>query len=46
VNNIPAKNFRRPYPLPFLGGREDSFDLSTVGLGTYLGAPNDVDDFD
>jgi hypothetical protein len=45
-NNIPPKNFRRPYPLPFKNGKEDSFDLSTVGLGTYLGAPNDEDDFD
>jgi aryl-alcohol dehydrogenase-like predicted oxidoreductase len=46
VNNIPPKNFRRPYPLPFKNGLEDSLDLSTVGLGTYLGAPNDEDDFD
>jgi len=50
-NHIPAKNFRRPYPLPMKNnGTEESLyhslDLSTVGLGTYLGAPNDEDDFD
>jgi hypothetical protein len=33
---IPAKNFRKPFPLP-IGKTETTFDLSTVGLGTYLG---------
>lgn len=26
--------------------QETSFDLSTVGFGTYLGKPDDEDDFD
>lgn len=40
---IPAKNFRKPFPLP---PKETTLDLSTVGLGTYLGMPDDQDDFD
>ena len=43
---IPAKNFRKPFPLPFGDGRQDAFNLSTVGLGTYMGKPDDQDDFD
>ena len=41
---IPAKNFRKPFELP----NETSPDLflSTVGMGTYLGKPDDEDDFD
>lgn len=35
-NGVPAKNFRKPFPLP-TGKTEITFDLSTVGLGTYLG---------
>ena len=42
---VPAKNFRKPFPLP-IGKSEITFDLSTVGLGTYLGQPDDQDDFD
>lgn len=41
--SIPTKNFRRPFPLPPNGG---TLDLSTVGLGTYVGKPDDADDFD
>ena len=43
---IPAKNFRKPFPLPFSDGSQDAFNLSTVGLGTYMGKPDDQDDFD
>lgn len=39
---IPAKNFRRTYPLP----SAQHLDLSTVGLGTFIGKPDDEDDFD
>ena len=39
---MPAKNFRRTYPLPLA----QHFDLSTVGLGTFIGKPDDEDDFD
>ena len=41
---IPAKNFRKPFPLPFAGGRYDLLCMSTVGLGTYMGKPDDEDD--
>lgn len=40
---IPGKNFRRPYPLDESG---KTLDMSTVGVGTYLGKPEDEDDFD
>ena len=43
AKGIPAKNFRKPYPLP---GLEDPLELSTVGVGSYLGKPDDEDDFD
>ncbi len=44
AKGIPAKNFRKPFELP----NETSPDLflSTVGMGTYLGTPDDEDDFD
>ena len=44
---IPAKNFRRPYDLPAPKNPSDAhLSLSTVGVGTYLGKPDDEDDFD
>ena len=44
---IPAKNFRRPFDLPFTKEPADAhLNLSTVGMGTYLGKPDDEDDFD
>lgn len=39
---IPAKNFRRTYAMD--AGKQ--IDLSTVGYGTFIGTPNDEDDFD
>jgi hypothetical protein len=41
---ISAKNFRKTYPLPS-NDSETQLDISTVGLGTYLGKPDDEDDF-
>lgn len=38
---IPKRNFRRP-----LLADEKEFYLSTIGLGTYLGLPDDATDFD
>jgi len=32
------RNFRKPFHIPL--------ELSTVGLGSYLGAPDDSTDFD
>jgi aryl-alcohol dehydrogenase-like predicted oxidoreductase len=32
------RHFRKPFHIPF--------ELSTVGLGTYIGAPDDQTDFD
>ena len=43
---ILAKNIRKTLPLPFGEGKEDGFLMSTVGLGTYMGKPDDEDDFD
>lgn len=40
-NDIPSRNFRKP----ILEGQE-FLNLSTVGLGTYLGLPDDATDFD
>lgn len=40
---IPAKNFRKTYPLD---SEERQLDLSTVGYGTFIGKPDDEDDFD
>eukprot|EP00347_Sterkiella_histriomuscorum_P012288 403369164 len=37
-NGIPLRNFRKPQHVPL--------ELSTVGLGSYLGAPDDLTDFD
>ena len=42
AKGIPAKNFRKPFELP----NNTTLNLSTVGLGTYLGTPDDQDDFD
>ena len=50
AKGIPAKNFRRPFDLPAQSREGDSLDthlyMSTVGMGTYLGKPDDEDDFD
>ena len=35
---VPLRHFRKPFHIPF--------ELSTVGLGTYIGAPDDQTDFD
>ena len=35
---VPLRHFRKPFHVPF--------ELSTVGLGTYIGAPDDQTDFD
>lgn len=35
---VPLRNFRKPMHIPL--------ELSTVGLGSYLGAPDDKTDFD
>lgn len=45
---VPTKNFRKPYDLPYKSGdaADAVLNLSTVGLGTYLGKPDDEDDFD
>jgi len=44
---IPGKNFRKPFDLPAVRDPTDAvLNLSTVGLGTYLGKPDDEDDFD
>ncbi len=42
---IPAKNFRKTYPVPN-DHKQIQFDLSTVGHGTFIGRPDDEDDFD
>ena len=44
-NHIPKRNFRKPI-LKTNQKLEDMLQLSTVGLGTYLGNPDDADDFD
>ena len=47
AKGIPSKNFRRPFDLPAPRDPLDAhLNLSTVGLGTYLGKPDDEDDFD
>ena len=47
AKGIPAKNFRRPFDLPALRDPADAaLNLSTVGMGTYLGSTDDEDDFD
>ena len=47
AQGIPGKNFRKPFDLPVLKDPSDAvLNLSTVGLGTYLGKPDDEDDFD
>lgn len=47
AKGIPAKNFRKPFDLPTgIDGASTSLNLSTVGMGTYLGSPDDQDDFD
>ena len=35
---VPLRHFRKPFHVPL--------ELSTVGLGTYIGAPDDQTDFD
>ena len=35
---VPARHFRKPFHSPL--------ELSSVGLGTYIGAPDDQTDFD
>jgi aryl-alcohol dehydrogenase-like predicted oxidoreductase len=35
---VPERNFRKPFHIPL--------ELSTVGFGSYLGAPDDPTDFD
>jgi len=35
---VPERNFRRPMHVPL--------ELSSVGLGTYLGPPDDATDFE
>lgn len=42
---IPAKNFKKTYPLP-VGESAIQIELSTVGYGTFIGKPDDEDDFD
>ena len=42
--SIPAKNFRKPFDLPSEENKQ--INLSSVGLGTYIGNPDDEDDFD
>jgi len=48
-NDIPRRNFRKPI-LPLdpstLGSKPQNLNLSTVGLGSYLGLPDDQSDFD
>ena len=43
---IPALNFRKPFDLPTVDHSNRELYLSTVGMGTYLGSPDDQDDFD
>lgn len=43
---IAAKNFRRTFPLSTVEGQKTHLDLSTVGYGTFIGKPDDEDDFD
>ena len=44
---IPGKNFRKPFDLPAPKDPADAvLNLSTVGMGTYLGSTEDSDDFD
>lgn len=45
TQGIPRRNFRRPILTDRKGPDEWPF-LSTVGLGTYLGMPDDATDFD
>lgn len=35
---VPSRHFRKPFHIPL--------ELSSVGLGTYIGAPDDNTDFD
>ena len=42
---MPRMNFRRPI-LTNLKSQDESPYLSTIGLGTYLGLPDDATDFD
>jgi len=48
AKGIPAKNFRKPYDLPYTSGdpTDAGLNLSTVGMGTFMGMPDDEDDFD
>ena len=41
---IPNRNFRKPILEEF--NYNSPLNLSTVGLGTYLGLPDDITDFD
>jgi len=41
---IPNRNFRKPILEEF--NNNSPLNLSTVGLGTYLGLPDDITDFD
>lgn len=38
LNTVPLRHFRKPFHTPL--------ELSSVGLGTYIGAPDDKTDFD
>lgn len=38
IGLVPLRHFRKPFHIPL--------ELSTVGLGTYIGAPDDQTDFD
>jgi hypothetical protein len=35
---VPLRNFRKPFHIPL--------ELSTIGMGTYIGIPDDSTDFD
>ena len=46
---LPAKNYRKTYPMPsspLSTSPLTQLDLSTVGYGTFIGKPEDEDDFD
>lgn len=46
---IPEGNFKKPYDLPLRKNQpitDSVLNLSSVGLGTYIGKPDDEDDFD